>query len=325
MRLTLVIGEGRVHASATKRAGIAWAADAAYDGPADLARVLSMLAAEAPPRARRVHVVIADGLARVKTLDTLPRLRRPELASHVQLHSRRYFLQNGIPLVTDAVPLATAKGEAARALLGAIPEPLAQAIVDGIDAAGLDCETIVPEGSSDLSLVPHGARARRLARMRQSLRRWAIGAAGTLILSALLHVGLLLGRRRSADRELLAMKGGIDAALAVRRDGSDAAAALAAIAAAEANTPRRARFLANLTRAMPDSAFVVTLRLDAAGNGMIAGYAPRAAAVVARLERSGLAHGAAIEGTVTREVVGGVERERFTVRFHTASAAEPPR
>ncbi len=40
----------------------------------------------------------------VKTIAGLPKLSRCDLAAHVRVNSRRYFLQNGHPLVTDARP-----------------------------------------------------------------------------------------------------------------------------------------------------------------------------------------------------------------------------
>ena len=344
----ILVDAACVSAVAVRRGRIVWAAESHYAEPSELAQVLGALAAERPRGAREASVALAEGVARVKTVEGLPRLKRRDLVAHVRLNSRRYFLQNGVPLVTDAMPLRQAG-----ALLAGAPVPLVEAVVAGLAAAGIACRSItpaellpttsvtlpLPEGLSDgaraafriasappgtLSLMPEQARARQARDRVASIRRWAAAAAAAIVLCA---AGWTVGQwrlRTRAEQELEQLKPSLHAALSARRDLEATDHALGLMAAMESGSARRGRFLAELTRALPDSAFVVSLRLDPDGAGSLSGYAPRAAAIVARLERAGLVRRAALEGPVTREVVAGRELERFALRFRSAGPGSAP-
>jgi hypothetical protein len=73
--------------------------------------------------------------------------------------------------------------------------------------------------------------------------------------------------------------------------------------------------LAGLSVALPDSAYVTSLALDGSGSGELAVVARRSSEVAAALERVRAIAMPRIEGTVVREIAGGREWERFTVRF----------
>ncbi|HEX2778574.1 MAG TPA: hypothetical protein VHM30_03675 [Gemmatimonadaceae bacterium] len=81
--------------------------------------------------------------------------------------------------------------------------------------------------------------------------------------------------------------------------------------------------LAELTRGLPASAQLVSVRIDTAG-GTIVALAARGADVMAALEAMPSAVAPQIIGPVTRESVGGREKERVTVRFRWAAAQEAP-
>lgn len=317
----------RVVACAVRRGRTVWAAEAGYAGTQDLAQVLAALAAERPARARVARVALACGLARLKLVEGLPRLRRADLAAHVQLNSRRYFVQNGVPLVTDAHP----EGGASR--LAATPAPLVEAIAEGLAAAGLECAAIVPAQALEnaegvetatavasvrrpaLSLLPHTLRQRARDAESRSLYRLAFAAAASLVLAGAAHAGALIRRERAAAAELARLAPTVAGALAVRRDLDAATAALDLLQGAEGSGARPVRVLAAITAALPDSAFLASARFERDGTVRLAGYAKSAARVLERLERiPGLSHGAA-EGPVTREVVAGREWERFTIVF----------
>ena len=342
MRMGLCVTENRVSAVALRRGHTVWAAEATFEGEEDLSRVLATLASERPRGARTVAVALAAGAARLKTVDGLPRLKRRDLVAHVRLNSRRYFLQNGIPLVTDAVPLETGG-----ALLAGTPAPLVEALAAGLEAAGLRCRLIVPadllpapspnggvpdelsEGFRSaiaaalaplplLSLLPDAARARHQSDLRLSLLRWTVAAASAALLAVATWIVRDILVSQGAERELARLKPGLEAALSARRDLDASDAALSLISGLDADAPRRGRFLADLTRALPDSAFLVSVRLDPDDSGWLSGYAPSAAATVARLERAGLIRDARMEGSVTREIQAGRELERFSLRFRVA-------
>jgi hypothetical protein len=270
----------------------------------------------------------------VKTLRGLPRLAAEHLAAHVQLHSRRYFLQNGIPLVTDATPIAPA--DSGLALAAAAPVPLVEAIARGLEAAKLECRTIVPlslisPGASNdpfaaaravaqspvvpLALLPDVTRSERRARERRSFLTWGVVAASSVALAIGAWFAVQIRSERVAERELAHIRPAVESAIAVRSDLDATDDALAVLSRAAVGRAHRVRLLAELTRALPDSGFLVSVRLEPDGRGSLAGYAPSAAQVLARLERTGtIAHGV-MDGPVTREVVAGKERERFAIRF----------
>lgn len=321
--MDVTIGKTSLRAVSMRRGRIAWAAEATYQDASDLARVLAALAAERPRGLRRAAVTLTADLARVKTLNGLPPLGRADLAAHVRLRSRRYFLQNGVPFVTDAMPLAGSQslGGSRAAQLAGAPLPIIESILEGLTAAGLECDDIVP-ADTDLSLVPDGARNLRRVVLRRSVLRWAGISAAAFALAGTSWIVSEARAERGAIRELASIKPALDDALMVQRDLDAATDALGVMTAAQSGKASRSRFLAGLTRALPDSVFLVGLRLEGDGTGSLSGYAPQAAAVVARLERGGIVRSPSLEGPTTREVIGGRALERFAIRFRLPPAPE---
>lgn len=74
--------------------------------------------------------------------------------------------------------------------------------------------------------------------------------------------------------------------------------------------------LAEFTRAMPDSAALVSLQVDSTDSGVLTAFAPRASLVVDAVERVPDVGSPTIVGPVTRQSLGGQTVERVTVRFH---------
>jgi hypothetical protein len=322
--LMISIDSGCLHAELRRPGAAGWSAKAAFQDTADLASALAALASERPRGVRRAVVVLTPALARLKNVEGLPHLDRDNLAAHVRLNSRRYFLQNGIPLVTDAMPAETAilsDGAPAGCMLTAAPVPLIEAITDGLASAGLECDSISPAGFPALSLQLDATRRTRQAASRNSVRRWAIVATAATALAFGSWALSLSRSKNAAERELASMKPAIAQALAVQRDLDAADEALAAIARIESARTHRARFLAQLTRALPDSALVAALHLEPDGTASLSGYAPHATTVVALLERARLAQRPTIEGSVTREVMAGRDLERFSIRFQLPAEA----
>jgi len=303
-RLTITVGPASLRAVATRFRRTTWAARAAYADAADLAAALAALAAERPSGLAAALVVLDAPLARCKTVDALPALSQADLAAHVRLNSRRYFLQNGVPLVTDALPRPEH-----RAALAAAPLPLVTAVCDGLAAGGLVCVNIVPASEPSLCLLPERLRAARSTSRRAALARWAIIATASAILAVISRSFALIHDERSARGELARLRTPVAEALAVRRDLDQTTAALHVLALAS-GPAQNAEWLATLARTLPDSAFLGTLRLEAA----------HAAAVPAALERADLMSTPAFEGPVTREVVNGRELERFTLQGRQRTA-----
>ncbi|MGH7526892.1 MAG: hypothetical protein ACREMX_09330, partial [Gemmatimonadales bacterium] len=72
--------------------------------------------------------------------------------------------------------------------------------------------------------------------------------------------------------------------------------------------------------ALPDSAFVTSLVVDAAGSGEMAVVARRSAEVLAGLDRVEALASPTVNGAVLREPIAGRDWERFTVRFGEGGA-----
>jgi Tfp pilus assembly protein PilN len=187
----------------------------------------------------------------------------------------------------------------------------------------LGCDSIAPAGFPALSLLLDATRRNRQAASRDSIRRWAIAAVAAIVLAFASWAFSLSRSARTSERELAQLKPTIEQALAVQRDLDAADEALAVMANLEPARMHRARFLARLTRALPDSAFLAAVHFDADGTGSLSGYAPRATAVLALLERTHLAQGPTIEGSVTREVIAGRDLGRFSIRFRLPAEAHP--
>jgi hypothetical protein len=347
--LGIAVDEGLVRAVAVTRGRVIWAGQAEYASHADLAEVLARLAAERPARVGTARIALGAALAHRKVVEGMPKLPARDLARHVALQPRRYFLANGVPLVTDAVPFGGGNGNGQRpALMAAAPEPLLDAIASGLRAAGLTPQAIAPaadfsgEGSADLAgplrhlgdagpryAVAYAAATRsprlllRPAALRErnhrdralSGRRWIIAGALSLALGAVSYAGALARQRHAAESELLRLRQSVTSALAARADLGRMTDALAFLAGVDQRRTHHAALLARVTAALPDSAFLASFRVDPEGRGMLAGYAPRAADVVAALEHVAGLSAPALQGPVTREVQGTREWDRFSVRF----------
>lgn len=153
-------------------------------------------------------------------------------------------------------------------------------------------------------------------------KRWLLAEAAVSIavVAALIAPGVAALRSASTAREALA-------AIAPSRGASANAeaelrrvtAALADLGAFAAQRRSPMRFLARLTSGLPPEVQLVTLRLDSAGGNLVA-LATRAGQVVAQLEDMPDVSAPEVVGPVTREQIGGREKERVAVRFRWATA-----
>jgi len=351
----IAVASERLTAVAVGGGRVVWAAETSYREAADLAAALAALAAERPAGYRATRVALGAAVARLKQVDGLPTLRSGELVAHVRLQSRRYFLQNGDALVTDAAAL----NERGSALLAAAPEALVEAVGGGLQAAGLVLREMAPaalygargsgrggpradsgrshDPSYDdayaaatgsrprLALLPSSMRRERERRTTRDLVRWAALCAASLVLAGVAYVGGLGRQGGDAESQLATLRPALGAALAVRRDLDAATSSLETLRAADARRLHFARLLAEVTSALPDSSFLRALRVERDGRGSLVGYAPDAAAVLVALERVRRVSSPEVEGAVVREVIGTREWERFTISFRAAGSSEVAR
>ncbi|HKV69641.1 MAG TPA: PilN domain-containing protein [Gemmatimonadales bacterium] len=165
-----------------------------------------------------------------------------------------------------------------------------------------------------LALFPDGHRAATRRRDRRRVGMVAIAGLMLWFLAGAVYVGRLSLTDSRATTLLHAFRGAADTALAERRELDEAEATLATIDRARAERSQTLRLVAGLTRALPDSITLIALQVSAASEVRLTGYAPQAAAVLARVGRVPGLRDAGFEGAVTREVMAGVgERDRFTI------------
>jgi hypothetical protein len=324
-RLHLRVAAGHVRAHAVRRGRQVWAGEASFQSPAELSEVIAELAGEARLGKRPwVGVTLEPPLVQLRTLRDLPPVRRAELRKLVASQARRFFRANGKPLVTDACWTASRwKRPGGDAIAAAVEEPWLDAIADGADAAGLRLEAMGPEFNrrgTKLELLSAALRTRDRAKAAARLRRlgwttlvfWAI---------AMTLTGSRMAREsRRIDRELAQLREPAAALLALRQQLDEATGMVQTIEQARHD---RSAVLERLTRmllALPDSAYLTSLSLDAQGNGSATGGALQGARVVAAWDRDGIAIGPRLSGPAVRETVAGRERERFTITFGSKKA-----
>ena len=307
----LVVSRGLIRAEVAT-----WAAEAPFATPAELADAIARLAAEAPRNGKRVRMTVSleTPLAQVRTLNDLPPVKATDLATLVGAQASRYFRRNGAPLVTDAAWQSNGHGpRVARA--AAAEEPWLEAIAAGARTAGIELLGIAPADAPELSLLPGGIKAERRLAERAAIQRWAWAAIGMWVFLGALFVARLVEGLRQTKRELARLAQPAAAVIAARRELRDASALIETLNQAAAQRATVAAQLARISAALPDSAFVTSVTLDATGAGVITGLARRAADVLARLDARGVVTHPRLDGPVLRESTAGKDWERFTILF----------
>lgn len=323
--LYLTVEQGTLRAELRIGKSVAWAGEAQFADAGELADAIAALVAEAPlRRVARTCVAVKPPLVQFRTLNGLPPVSGHALAALVANQSSRYFRKNGKSLVTDAVWARGGRRWRRRtrppraAYAAAIEAPWVEAILAGASAAGLPLPNIFPAvavRARALDLVPASARSARAHRARRVTRRLAVLAIALWAGSGALYVARLRSLRNRLDREAVQLQPASDAAVAARVVVRDADAMVGVIAAAAADRGSLLTRFGELLSQMPDSSYLTAIDLDERGNGTATGGARRGADIVARIERAGVVQRARLDGAPLPELLDGIRRERFTVRF----------
>ncbi len=163
-----------------------------------------------------------------------------------------------------------------------------------------------------LAWRPNGGDSRPFARWRLAVASLATLAAAMACLTAP-GVAATIAQRRAQQR-LTAIAEVRGSVVMAERELVRVNRALTEVAAFDSGAIPATMFLAELTRALPEGAAIVALRLTGETSTLVA-LAPRAAPVLTALERVPGIEGAEIVGPVTREIVGTQTVERLSVRF----------
>lgn len=178
--------------------------------------------------------------------------------------------------------------------------------------------------SESLGIVP----GQPMASMDTGVPRWRVVAAALALLAssaaALAAPGVASARVSEAARaELATLAQRRRTALAINERLTEKTTALTRIAEFDATRRPALALLADVARLLPPDAALVTFRVDSVGGTLVA-LAPRAGAVISRLEKSARLAAPEMIGPVTREVAAGREYERVTVRFRFAPRSHRP-
>jgi hypothetical protein len=312
--LHLTVGDSIVRAEARRANVAAWAGEATYDSPDDLADVVARLAAAPTERCRRLRVTLERPPAQTRTLTDLPPVRDRELASLVANQAGRFFRRNGAPLVTDATWVTNGTERVTHA--AAVEEPLVLAIVTGATEAGLVVESIAAAGiSPHLQLLPTAERAVRARARRRTIVHLAIAACAAWLIAGALFAIRLVIERRDVEAQLAAADAPLAAIRDVRREMRTAEAMVLRLAEASRSRGQALATLARVNAAIPDSSVLTSYTWRSDGSGVIAGVGRRAADVLAAVEHRHAAPNPRIEGATVREALAGHDWERFTIIF----------
>jgi hypothetical protein len=343
--MSLVVGlsveRDRLRAVGVRGARVLWGQDLGVSDETPLAEALPTFLGTLPVgRFARPHITVALGpaFAQTKRLAGLPPLGDERmLARAVSEHAARFFLKNGVALVTTSVRLDADGRPWAAALQKHVVDTIVTAcrasrvrlsgIVPAVDVARRETTELTALGreahefaAAYGAAITSGALIwRAVSSSKPDVPRWRAAAAASSVVLALGAAALAPGleahlAEHQAVAHVAAVAGTSRAALRVARDNELVTRALQEVGAFDRGRRPITVLMAQLAAALPDSAALLALHIDSAGGSIVA-LAPRAGALLARLEHvSGLA-APEITGPVTREAARGRDLERVTVRF----------
>jgi len=337
----LAIERDRLRAVGVRGARVVWGVDASLTDATPLADALTGFLAQLPlGRFSRPRVTIALGatFAQTKRLAGLPPIGDERLLARiVSEHASRFFLKNGVPLVTTSVRLDEQGKPWGAALQKTVVDTIVSAcrtsrlrlsgIVPAVDVAKTEVAALAPLGRDATQFaaaygaaVTAGALAWRAGTTDETVApRWRMiaitSAAGLAVLLAILAPGL---GARAAEHHAIAHLATIAASTRttqrVARDVGLVTEALGEVATFDRDRRPVTMLMAALAKALPDGAALLAFHVDSAGGSVVA-LVPRAASLLTRLESVPGLGAPEIVGPVTRETAGGNQVERVTIRF----------
>jgi hypothetical protein len=344
--MSLVIGlsveRDRLRAVGVSGVRVLWGMDVGLSDETPLGEVLPKFLGTLPVgRFARPRITIALGsaFAQSKRLGGLPPLGDERvLARTVSEHSSRFFLKNGVPLVTTSVRLDAGGRPWAAALQKNIVDTIVTAcresrvrlsgIVPAVDVALLETTALTPLGREAKEFAAAYGAAITSGALTwhagpgggpDAAPRWRVATAASSAIFALGIAVLTPGFaahlvEHRAVAHLASIARPSRAAQRVARDNELVTHALEEVGTFDSGRRPVTVVMARLAVALPDSAALLALRIDSVGGSIVA-IVPHAGALLTRLEHvRGLA-APEITGPVTREVAPGRDLERVTVRF----------
>jgi general secretion pathway protein L len=213
--------------------------------------------------------------------------------------------------VRELAPAAPGPAEHFRAELLATPRRTLDPLLARLAASGIVIDAVdMAEGDHRLgiNLLPPTRRPRH-AHPRRRLNVM-LATAGVLLL--LLTLGQYLHNRRQVlDRmqaQVEGMRADAQQVVALRQQLQDNAGAAGFLIQRKQRSPTMLAVLADLTRRLPDNAWLERLSIDADGQVGLQGQSQRAAGLLDVLKDSPLITGAAFQGAIQPDATTGKER-----------------
>jgi len=332
-RIGVSVFEGKLHATLVAAGKVKWRDDEPIDDANSFADPLARLLARVPAVGRRARTSIAldSQWVQVRRLGGLPNIGSVRVLTElVRENERSFFLWKGAPSVVpelDVRPNGEVWGaafdrraiesieHAARIARMTVRRAIPTAVLGPLAADG-DASAAVALAPPKLALAwrlqPDAART--LRRVRIARLGIAAAFAATAAFAAL-GPGVRADRTaRAATRQLARYRGAADTLARTHLELQRVSRRLARIDAFQLDRGRVTRLLAALSESTPDSTAILTLRVDSA-EGALTVIAPQVASVVPALEEVRGVFSPRIVGSITREVIAGVQLERASIRF----------
>ncbi|MBV8535048.1 MAG: PilN domain-containing protein [Alphaproteobacteria bacterium] len=271
---------------------------------------LRLLAQALPsPRGSRSVLVEVPHERALSKLVTLPQAARHELDRILRFEIGRQF-----PFSAERASFAyRPAGEAQasgpiRLEVTAVPREVIAEICEELRRAGLRARAILVEsGLSPHKLTLPVDEVRRAGVPRTLLDRCLVGvaalSAAAALLSPVLHQRMRLAE---LDRELASLKPKAEAALARQTQQREDDGRIAAALHAARDRPAATALVNELSRALPDGAWLTALRLSGR-EIVIDGLSPSAAATALALEQNPAFSAVGFRSAITRDAASGLE------------------
>lgn len=317
------VGGGTVEAVATRGRELVWHETVVWGADVSLAAALAVAVADAPGAAE-ITVAFARPVLQVRVLADLPRIGSRGLRRAVAVQPQRFFrTRGGESLVTDATwrhdgpPWRRKRDTPSVAVAAAVPEVLVSAVDEAATELGWSRVIVTAEapGTGHLRFVTGAARVVRRAAILREARRWAMAAVAVWIAAVATIAVRFIQRERRVTAALAAVAPAARSAAAARAELERLSAMERTVVATHRGAWQTLQHIGDIALALPDSAFLMSLEIDSSASGTLTGAAPRAAAVVTALDRSGATVNPRLVGPAVREMMPGRSVERFVVAF----------
>lgn len=308
-RACVEVSADTVSATIERRGRIIWTHRETYD---ELGEALGRIAASMPRRRRGIAVraVVQAPLAYVKRLDGLPAVTDRRMLNAIVCENANAFF-----LMRDAVATGVDIAQSGDVCAGAIDGAVVRALVSTFSRPAFALDSVAPVNSL-LCYRPHDARGGAM------FGRFARAAAALVLLLTTLGAVFAPGVRATRDLRAARTQLAAIAPLASEKLQTDVRAAtqqLDTYARFISERGSTTRLLVDVTRALPDSAALVSLHIDSLDVAFVA-TAPQVASVLPELGGIPATNTPRITTQATREVLGGVRLERASFRLRRVRA-----